>query len=57
MTGVDAEFFINGRRLVIRADGYVEAAYTLAPAADPYNGIVWILDVSVLGTDSVPAPF
>ena len=41
----------------MRRFGVLRATYTLAPAADPFAGVYWVLDVSTLGTDTTPAPF
>lgn len=57
VTGVANEFFINGITLSLRPDGYLEGTYTFAPAMDPFSGLYWVLGTSVLGTDTVPAPF
>lgn len=57
VTGLNSSFFINGEQLTYRPDGHLEVTYTLAPAADPRSGLYWILGTSILGTDTVPAPF
>jgi hypothetical protein len=57
VTGVNAPFFINGIDLRQMPSGHLEATYILAPAADPFAGLYWILGTSVLGTNTIPAPF
>lgn len=57
VTGVNNAFFINGVEEVVLPSGHVQATYTLAPAADPFSGMYWILGTSVLGTGTIPAPF
>lgn len=57
MTGLSSSFFINGMELRILPTQHLQATYTLAPAADPFAGLYWILGSSVLGTNSIPAPF
>ncbi len=56
VTGLNDSFFINGMELQL-APTHVQATYILAPAQDPFSGLYWILDTSVLGTDTLPAPF
>lgn len=57
VTGLSSSYFINGELLTLTPGGHVEAIYTLAPAADPFAGLYWILGTSVLGTGTLPAPF
>ncbi len=57
VTGLNSAFFINGEELKVLPSGYVSVTYTLAPAADPFSGLYWILDTSTLGTSTIPAPF
>lgn len=58
VTGASAvSYFINGIDFTVRPSGHVTATYTLAPAADPFSGLYWILGTSTLGTDTVLAPF
>jgi hypothetical protein len=57
VTGVNAAFFINQVHLRVLPTRYVQVTYTLAPAADPFSGLYWVLGTSTLGTDTTPAPF
>jgi hypothetical protein len=57
VTGVSDDFFINGVELSVTPNGHVHAAYVLAPAADPYAALYWLLGTSTLGTDTLLAPF
>lgn len=56
-TGLSSAFFINGLDILVTPTGHVQADYTLAPAADPFSGMYWVLGTSTLGTDTTPAPF
>lgn len=57
VTGVANDFFINAVELQVLKTGLVMAVYTLAPAQDPLSGLYWVLGTSILGTDTIPAPF
>jgi hypothetical protein len=57
VTGVSDDFFINAVELSVTANGHVMASYTLAMAADPFSALYWMLGTSVLGTNTLLAPF
>lgn len=57
VTGVSDDFFINAVELSVTANGHVMASYTLATAADPFSALYWMLGTSVLGTNTLLAPF
>jgi hypothetical protein len=54
VTGFNNSYFINGIELTILPAGYVQAMYTLVRLN---QASYWILGTSILGTDTVPAPF
>ncbi len=56
VTGLSNLAFINGEVLTVQPSGHVSVVYTLAPAADPFSGLYWVLGVSTLGTDTLLAP-
>lgn len=57
VTGLSSAFFINGIEWHVLPTKHLEVTYTLAPAADPFAGLYWILGTGVLGTSTIPAPF
>lgn len=57
VTGLNAEFWINGIDLTVLPSGHVSVVYTTTPAIDPNGGTYWILGTSTLGTSTIPAAF
>jgi hypothetical protein len=57
VTGVNNDYFINAVELRVLSSGQIASTYTLAPAQDPFAGLYWVVDVGVLGTSTIPAPF
>ncbi len=56
VTGLSDLVFINGEELRGMPTGHVSVTYTLAPAADPFAGLYWVLGVNTLGVDTLLAP-
>ncbi len=56
VTGLNNDFFINGVEKTLLPSGQLMATYILAPAADPFSGLYWVLGTSTLWTDTRPAP-
>jgi len=56
VTGLSDLSFINGEELRGMPSGHVSVTYTLAPAADPFAGLYWVLGVNTLGVDTLLAP-
>lgn len=57
VTGLANDSFINGIEERVLPSGHIQATYTLAPAQDPFAALYWVIGKSVLGTDTVLAPF
>lgn len=57
VTGLNNDFFINGLEERILPSGHMQAMYTLSPAQDPLSGLYWVVGTSVLGVNTIPAPF
>jgi hypothetical protein len=54
VTGIDAKFFINAIELIVLPSGHLTATYTLVRLQ---QGQYWLLGTSVLGVNTIPAPF
>jgi hypothetical protein len=57
LTGVNADFFINGIEMTVMKERVMHARYTLAQALDPAVGPYFIIDTSAVNGPDVLAPF
>ena len=56
LTGLNSSYFINGIELRLLKSGHIQGTYTLAPAADPFSGLYWQMDVSQLDLTTLVSP-
>jgi hypothetical protein len=58
VTGINADFYINGIEWQILSNGLLAVTYTLAPAVDPYGGAsIFIIGESLIGGPDVLIAF